>query len=142
MFRNIPPEYSTSMLLWHLDVEGFSGLYDFVYLPRDFCGGTCFGYGFINFVTPVAAQQFQQYFTGFGNWMVESDRMAEVSWSEPLQGLQEHVERYRNSPMMHESVPDDFKPMLFSDGVRVPFPPPTKRLKAPRVRHARAKAAA
>merc|ERR1719163_555258 len=46
MLRNIPPEYTNAMFLSHLDREGFAGLYDFVYLPRDFGSGGSFGYGF------------------------------------------------------------------------------------------------
>ena len=29
-----------------------------------------------------------------------------------------HVERYKNSPVMHKSVPDEYKPVIFADGVR------------------------
>lgn len=68
---------------------------------------------------------------------MESDKIAQVCWSDPLQGLKAHIERYRNSPMMHESVDAKFKPMMFSNGARVPFPAPTKKLKPPRMRHAR-----
>mmetsp|Transcript_30241 Transcript_30241/g.66134 ORF Transcript_30241/g.66134 Transcript_30241/m.66134 type:complete len:157 (-) Transcript_30241:119-589(-) len=36
---------------------------------------------------------------------------------------------------MHEAVPDEYKPVVFQDGVRVPFPAATKKLRAPRMRH-------
>jgi phosphatidylglycerophosphate synthase len=49
-------------------------------------------------------------------------------------GLGAHIERYRNSPVMHESVPDEYKPAMYTRGVRVPFPPPTKNLRMPRIR--------
>jgi hypothetical protein len=39
---------------------------------------------------------------------------------------------------MHESVPQEYKPALFQNGMLVPFPRPTKKLRAPRVRHAKA----
>ena len=48
-----------------------------------------------------------------------------------LRGLEAHVERYRNSPVMHRSVPDQYKPVIFKDGVRKPFPRATKKVKAP-----------
>jgi len=137
MLRNLPPEYTSQMLLDLLNTEGFSGLYTFVYLPIDFRTGQSFGYGFIDFVDATAVEKFRQHFDGFTTWAVPSTRICEVCWSEPLQGLDVHIERYRNSPMMHESVSDMFKPMMFKDGVRVPFPPPTKKLKPPRMRHAR-----
>ena len=31
---------------------------------------------------------------------------------------------YRNSPVMHPMVPETFKPMLFVEGEKVPFPAP------------------
>eukprot|EP00439_Symbiodinium_sp_Y106_P038344 s1688_g4.t1 len=40
---------------------------------------------------------------------------------------QAHVERYRNSPVMHRSVPDEYKPVIFKNGVRKKFPRPTKK---------------
>ena len=33
---------------------------------------------------------------------------------------------------MHKDVPDEFKPIIFRAGIRVPFPPPTKRVRPPR----------
>ena len=48
-----------------------------------------------------------------------------------LEPAQAHVERYRNSPVMHRSVPDQYKPVIFKDGVRKPFPRATKKVKAP-----------
>jgi hypothetical protein len=58
----------------------------------------------------------------------------ETHWGHPLQGLDAHVQRYRNSPVMSESVPDECKPLLLQDGLRVPFPLPTKQLRTPRRR--------
>jgi hypothetical protein len=63
---------------------------------------------------------------------MQSEKVAAVTWSDAMQGLDEHVERYRDCPVMHESIPDEFKPLLFKDGVRVPFPKPTKKIQAPR----------
>jgi len=52
------------------------------------------------------------------------------------QGLPAHIDRYRNSPVMHESVEDEYKPAVFSPGTgdRAVFPPPTKKLRVPRIR--------
>ena len=44
------------------------------------------------------------------------------------------MERFRNSPMMHPSMPDSMKPIVLLDGVRTEFPAPTKKLRAPRQR--------
>merc|ERR1712066_571567 len=43
----------------------------------------------------------------------------------------QHVERYRNSPVMHESIPDEGKPIVLNAGVRMPFPLPTTPLLSP-----------
>jgi hypothetical protein len=80
-------------------------------------------------VTHEDAEQFQQQFAGFTNWAMPSRKVAEVAWSNPNQGLAVHIDRYRNSNIMHEMVPDDFKPVLFQGGVRVPFPAPTRAIK-------------
>jgi len=137
MMRDIPNSYSSNGLIELFAAAGFQGTYDFVYLPIDFRTNMSLGYAFVNFVSSWDALQFMRHFDGFSNWHFSSPKVCQVSWSDPNQGLQEHVERYRNSPVMHENVPDDFKPRLYKDGVRVAFPAPTKRIKPPRVRPAK-----
>jgi hypothetical protein len=125
------------MLLSLLDSEGFSGQYDFVYLPIDFKSHASLGYAFVNLSTTEAAERCWKVFEGFNKWVVPSSKVCSVNWSTPFQGLDAHVERYRNSPVMHEHVPDEYKPMLFADGKRLLFPPPTKKIRAPRIRPGR-----
>lgn len=134
MMRNIPNDLTGTMLLKLLDMRGFNGLYDLVYLPMDYHHHVGFGYAFINFMSQDHAESFRDAFEGFKDWGVLSTKVCEVNWSSVLQGVAAHVSRYRNSPVMHEAVPDDFKPMLFMDGTRVPFPPPTKTIRPPRLR--------
>ena len=43
-----------------------------------------------------------------------------------------HLERFQNASIMHESVPDEYKPILLEAGVRVAFPAPTVDIPAPR----------
>jgi len=132
MMRNIPNNISRAQLLSILDNEGFAGAYDLLYLPIDLKNKVGLGYAFVNFVSHGAAEGFAHHFRGFMNWNMQSEKVCEVTWSDALQGLEEHVERYRDCPVMHESIPDEFKPVLFQDGVRVAFPEPTKRIRAPR----------
>jgi len=134
MMRNIPSEFSGHMLLQLLNQHGFKGSYDLVYLPMDYHNKVGFGYAFINFVDATQAERFRYAFEGFHDWGVVSEKVCEVCWSSVLQGVAAHVERYRNSPVMHPSVPDSFKPMLFRNGDRVAFPAPTKTLRPPRLR--------
>jgi len=133
MLRNLPNQYKRDMLLDLLDGEGFAGLYDFAYVPVDFKSKCSLGYAFIDLVDHDVARRFFSKLHGFCKWVIPSRKTCEVAWSGPHQGLPAHIERYRNSPVMHESVPDIYKPAIFKDGERLPFPPPNKKLRAPRV---------
>lgn len=135
MFRNLPNNYTRASLLDMLDEEGFNKFYSFVYLPTDFKNFAGFGYAFVNFATHEAAVKAKHHFQGYCKWSVPSQKVCEVVWSGPVQGLSAHTDRYRNSPVMHESVPDEYKPVVFVDGRRVRFPPPTRKIRAPRVRN-------
>lgn len=132
MLRNIPNDYTRTMILELLDSKALSGKYNFVYLPIDFNRMAALGYVFVNFVSRADAELARLCLQGFQQWNVQSKKVCEVGWGNPLQGLTAHIERYRSSPVMHKDVPDEFKPILFSAGSRVPFPPPTKRVRPPR----------
>lgn len=138
MLRNVPRSLTRTMLLAELESQGLAGKFDFVYLPVDFdestqCGRN-FGHAFVNFVHPHDAAQAQECFTGFATWAVECETPCEALWREQCQGFTAHIQKYRNSALMHESVPDDNKPVVFADGVRCPFPAPTQPIKAPKMR--------
>merc|ERR1712070_104116 len=134
MIRNMPNNYTRDMLLELVDSMGFVGLYDFAYLPVDFQSQAGLGYAFINFVSVADAQLCFTRFEGFSDWKVPSEKVCTVTWSSPTQGLEAHIERYRNSPVMHTSLPDEWKPVLLQQGMRVAFPVPTKPIKTPKVR--------
>jgi hypothetical protein len=86
-----------------------------------------FGYAIINFISHEIALR-------FGELCSDRNLISAVEWSSQLQGLEKHVQRYRNSPMMHPELSDQLKPMLFSGGVRICFPAATQTLKMPRRR--------
>lgn len=134
MLRNLPNSYTRDLLLELLDQEGFECRYDFIYLPMDFQTLAGLGYAFVNFTSEEEATRAKDYFEGFSNWAVQSQKICKVSWSHPLQGLSQHLERYRNSPVMHEEVPDQYKPAFFRAGLRQIFPAPMKRLRPPRMK--------
>jgi hypothetical protein len=135
MLRNIPNNYTRTLLLELLDAHGAKPHYNMVYLPIDFSSSAGFGYAFVNFVCQERAEDFMRQVQGFRNWSVSSEKVLEATWSSAHQGIESHIARYRNSPVMHSSVPDEQRPALFQDGVRIPFPAPTKKLKAPRPRN-------
>jgi len=136
MLRNLPNRYGQAELLELLKSNGFS-CYDFVYLPMDFRNGVNLGYAFVNTLTHQDALAAIAAFQGFSSWTPDCEKICEVSWAHPHQGLEEHVERYRNSPVMHPTTPEEYKPMIFRDGRRVPFPQPTKAIRAPKLKVAK-----
>jgi hypothetical protein len=135
MLRNLPNMYTREMFIDLIDSEGFAGKYTFVYLPIDFKSHAGLGYAFVDMTTPDEALRLRQHFEGFSQWILASEKRCTVSWSHPdQQGLAAHIERYRNSPVMHKSVPEEWKPVLFSAGERTSFPRPSRKIRAPRMR--------
>lgn len=96
---------------------------DFLYVPVQFkqphAGN---GFGFANFSSEDAAQEARHRLEQRGFQVVFSEH----------QGIEAHIERFRNSPVMHPSVPDEARPALYRDGLRVAFPVATRKIKAPR----------
>jgi len=137
MMCNLPNSFTRKMLLDLMNTEGFAGCFDFVYLPIDFQSNSGLGYAFVTLVCHEVATRFCQHFTGFNQWNMASEKICKVTWSDAIQGLEAHIERYRNSPVMHESVPEDHRPLLFSGSEEIPFPAPSKKIRAPRRWHRR-----
>merc|ERR1712232_821151 len=99
-----------------IDSEGFSGEYDFFYLPMDFKSRVSLGYAFINLLSADAAQRLWKVFDGYCNWVIPSRKLSGVSWSRE-QGLRANIERHRHGPVTTANVPDEFKPAFFQNGV-------------------------
>lgn len=133
MLRNLPEGFSRDALLQLLDSEGFNGRYDFAYLPVDFDTLQGLRHAFVNMVSPAEAAQIRSHLEGFTKWDRLSDSVCSVAWNDRQQGLPSLVDRYRNSPVMHETVPDECKPIILASGRRAPFPPPTQKIKAPKI---------
>lgn len=129
MLRNVPNNYTRDMLIEL--VNTLTSSYNLIYFPVDFTTGAGLGYAFVNMCSPEDALALWSSLDGFSRWALPSQKVCKVSWSHPHQGLTPHVDRYRNSPVMHPAVPDRWKPALFKDGERIPFPAPTKKLKMP-----------
>jgi len=134
MIRNVPLSYTCDRLIDLLESMGFSKWVDFVYVPIKRTETLGVGYAFLNLTSPERAEEFMLAFEGFDGWASSFSKTAcSMRWSN-CQGLSENVSRYRNSPMMSEEVPAFYKPVLLRDGVRVPFPKPTKQLRTLRRR--------
>jgi len=136
MMQNLPDGFSRSMLTNLLNQEGFASKYDFVYLPVGFDTMKVqegHGHAFINMCTTVDALKFMEHFNNFSQWPVPgpNDKVCNVEWHQKHQGLAPLIEKYRNSPVMHESVPEECKPLVFEFGMPIPFPQPTRKIKQP-----------
>jgi hypothetical protein len=132
MMRGIPNSFTRDMLIELLESQGFGGCFNLVCLPIDIQTEVACGYATITLFTHGDAERFRIHFEGFTDWPMVSDKVCRTSWSQ-IDGLLAHVERHRNSPLQHKSVPDRFKPVLFNKfGKRVPFPPPKKNISPPR----------
>jgi hypothetical protein len=125
---------SREQLIELLDARGYSGLFNFVYLPVDFESSQIAGYAFINWTKPKIAEAFMESFEGLTSYPFSTSQPCSASWSR-VQGLSANIKQYRNSPVMHKLVPDEYKPVLLWNGLRRAFPEPTiklKELKRPR----------
>jgi len=132
MLRNIPRCYHRDMLVALLDREGFGSDFDFLYFPYDFQVGSPEGYAFINAVSEEAACRMAVHFANFTAWGVPGTNRCKVGWSFTTMGLNANIQRYRNSPVMHKSIPEHWKPLRRNNGITVPLEPPTKNVKPPR----------
>jgi hypothetical protein len=123
MISGLSRDCKRSQLLHILTLAEMQLECDFLYVPLDFKNvDRNFGFGFANFTTPVSALCAKRILTA-------RELTAEFA---ATQGLSSLTSRFRNSSVMHASVPDEARPAVFFAGARVPFPAPTQTIKAPR----------
>jgi len=134
LFRNLPKRFSRSELLDLLNSNGFRGRYDFVYLPFNFDSMESIGHAFVNLLSLSDVARLWEEFDGFSTWSTPCESTCTLAWNDKQQGLLALIERYRNSPVMHEKVPGECKPLIFSGGEEVSFPAPTEVIKPPKFR--------
>jgi hypothetical protein len=144
MLRGIPGNLKLPELEDELNTN-FSGLFDIVYLPRDFGYDNDvlpanLGYAFINFKTSNVAKEFRKQYEGQQlchrtrkQKPIDSAKFLTTSWATRHQGREEFIKFHQNSSVMHESVRDDCKPHLYNEnGERIPFPPPLQPVQPPK----------
>eukprot|EP00928_Gymnodinium_smaydae_P066878 TRINITY_DN4983_c5_g1_i1.p1 TRINITY_DN4983_c5_g1~~TRINITY_DN4983_c5_g1_i1.p1 ORF type:complete len:357 (+),score=47.27 TRINITY_DN4983_c5_g1_i1:38-1108(+) len=127
MLMNVPKGYTSSKLIRTIDLQGFAGLYDFIYVPMNFKERASTGCAVVNLLDPFVAKRFVAAFNGFSRWSSTSKNVCKACWSQKFQGLQSNVDHYRNSSVMRHSVPHEFKPRLFQGGTEIMFPPPCRK---------------
>lgn len=137
MIRNLPEALTRERLLTLLDARGLAGRYDFVYMPFDFDTNKNLKHAFINMCTLADVERVWKQFDGCSlasTAGLPTQSVCSVAWNDKVQGLAALLERYRNSPVMHSSIPDQFKPVYLRSGVIHQFPAPTQAIKAPKFR--------
>jgi hypothetical protein len=133
MVRNLQSSVTQGMFVQQVCDYGFLGLFDFVYMPMNFRAQGNFGYAFVNFISVEVALRFMAHLRA-----LETDEQQWRSVWSTCQGLDANIERYRNSPLMHELIPLDCKPSIYDEnGNQVAFPAPTKPFKKPRIHFAK-----
>lgn len=137
MMRNLPQDYDRELLRRLIESQGFGGKYDFLYVPYDFRRKAIQGFAFVNLVSPEDAANFREHFMGFQSWGTTTKncrKVCNVSWAQKdQQGQLANIERFKNSSVMHKTVQEEWKPLLFSKGEPVRFPRSTKQLWSPSV---------
>jgi len=130
---NLPASMSRDDVVNLLSQQGFqAGLhFDFLYAQGGLERKADVAQALINLRTPALAETMLQQLQGFQDW--PCGNVIEVLWN-TVQGLSRLIERFRNSRVMHKSVAELCKPVLFSHrGDLVDFPKPTQRIRHPLV---------
>mmetsp|Transcript_6091 Transcript_6091/g.11653 ORF Transcript_6091/g.11653 Transcript_6091/m.11653 type:complete len:220 (-) Transcript_6091:70-729(-) len=125
--KNVLPDCTRDSIVSVLNEYGFERRYDLIYLPIKFDTGEHMGYAFVNFVSPGDAEVFKEEFPIFYGQICDDGQPCTIN-NGKMQGLERLIEGYRNSPIMHESIPKEYQPMMFEEGILVDFPPPTKEI--------------
>ncbi|OIR56935.1 MAG: RNA-binding protein involved in meiosis Mei2 [Amphiamblys sp. WSBS2006] len=109
MIKNIPNKYTQKMFIETID-KTHRGLYNFVYLVFDFKNECNLGYAFINFVSSDAAILFIERYEG-KKWPVfNSEKKCSLCYAR-IQGMENLIERFRNSKIMSEKR--EYQPKMF-----------------------------
>jgi hypothetical protein len=133
--KNLSQSCSREQVVKLLDLHGFRGRYDLVYVPMDFKSMLSHCYAFVNFTSGEAALDFfacGANVDGFSEITCVGEGGSAISWAAGMQGLEEAIQKYRDNPVMHALVPEQCKPVMFKNGHIVPFPRPTTKIQKPR----------
>ncbi|CAE8739962.1 unnamed protein product, partial [Polarella glacialis] len=123
LLKTLPSSLTAELLLRAIDGH-FSCCYDFFYLPMNFDTWRNEGHAFINFRDALKAAEFKDHFSGFSGWPAhakgQGSEPCSCSWA-LLQGYEENIREQENSKLLHENIPEDFRPWVFDEkGNRLP----------------------
>lgn len=117
MIRNIPNKFKNQDLMEKIDVAGFSGMYDYLYVPIEARGRSNIGYAFVNFLTQQIAEKFMKDIDGYRFGQVNSTKRASCAAAR-VQGLEANIEHYRASFVQGSGAP-----IVFQNGQQVIIAP-------------------
>eukprot|EP00931_Biecheleriopsis_adriatica_P107036 TRINITY_DN81377_c0_g1_i1.p1 TRINITY_DN81377_c0_g1~~TRINITY_DN81377_c0_g1_i1.p1 ORF type:complete len:301 (-),score=40.94 TRINITY_DN81377_c0_g1_i1:83-985(-) len=117
MLRNIPNKFSQINLMEEIDNEGFSGKYNFFYLPMDVRNKTNVGYAFINFVDSADMASFKAHFEGYHYKRHQSQKIATVSPAH-VQGLERNIQQLAKKAVSQFNE-SSYRPLVLQDGVQM-----------------------
>lgn len=121
----LPAELTQEDLLEVLDKRGFSGFYDFVFVPTDAQTRRGLGYAVVNLTRHAYGLSLAAQMHGFKAWGIsDSAGPCEVEWSATAQGLEENVAQFHERfPVSADASGEGWPlPLLFLNGWQVPFP--------------------
>jgi hypothetical protein len=119
MIRNIPLRFTPVSFREVIDAEGFSGKYDYCYMPMDFRSHRSLGYCFINFYSPDAASDFICLFAKRRFTTTNSDKVLAVS-AGARQGLLPNVASFKLSTL-RQMPKTEFRPVVAIMGQLFPL---------------------
>eukprot|EP00439_Symbiodinium_sp_Y106_P036342 s3588_g4.t1 len=103
MLRNIPNKYTQNSLLQEINEMGFTGTFDFFYLPMDVHNRSNVGYAFVNFLRPDDAERFRHKFSEHRFQRFQSRKISSVCTAH-VQGLHENLRHFQ--PLASRSAPN------------------------------------
>jgi len=118
VIKNLPDGFTRDALAALLVCLGYGGLFDMIYVPCDYSDLAPYAYAFCNMKTHENALQLKQALHG-RTWGLDTGKVCEVRFA-TTQGFGANVDRYRNMPCNHESIRDQFGPMVY-DRIAQPF---------------------
>ena len=116
MVKNIPNKFSQVTLLAEIDDLGFSGKYDFFYMPMDLVNKCNVGYAFINFVSSSDCAAFSLVLTDYRFRTFRSRKLG-ASVPAHIQGYENNVRHFSKTRVMGW---EQFKPLIVEQMVADP----------------------
>ncbi|CAD7927545.1 unnamed protein product [Amoebophrya sp. A120] len=128
MICNIPSLLTQEMMLDVINSYGYKGKYDFFYLPIDFSTKANCGFAFVNFLMHDDMQGFMKVFQNLA--LHEKSKKRTKCVPADLQGFEKNVEYHRNSASNRDTIPAEYRPLIWdADGTASCLPPPSKKLR-------------